>query len=103
MCWSCPCCCGCPRDDRQDCPRVPALPCHCWVTSTILDKDPRTQFRAWRRQYGDVFSLYLGGRLVVVLNGFPVIKEALVKFGDVFSDRPRIFTIDRLSKNKGNE
>ena len=69
----------------------------------LLDKDPRAQFRAWRRQYGDVFSLYMGGRLLVVLNGFPVIKEALVKFGDVFSDRPHIFTIDRLSENKGNE
>jgi len=67
----------------------------------LLDKDPRTQFRAWRRQYGDVFSLYMGGRLVVVLNGFPVIKEALVKFGDVFSDRPRVFT--RLCGTNGNE
>jgi len=69
----------------------------------LLDKDPRAQFRAWRQQYGDVFSLYMGGRLVVVLNGFPVIKEALVKFADVFSDRPHIFTMDRLCENKGNE
>ena len=69
----------------------------------LLDKDPRVQFRAWRQHYGDVFSLYMGGRLVVVLNGFPVIKEALVKFADVFSDRPHIFTMDRLSENKGNE
>ena len=67
----------------------------------LLEKDPRAQFRAWRQQYGDVFSLYMGGRLVVVLNGFPVFKEAFVKFGDVFSDRPHIFTID--SENKGNE
>ena len=67
----------------------------------LLDKDPRAQFQAWRHQYGDVFSLYMGGRLVVVLNGFPVIKEALVKFADVFSDRPHIFIMDRLAKNKG--
>ena len=67
----------------------------------LMDKDPRAKFRAWRRQYGDVFSLYMGGRLVVVLNGFPVIKEALVKFADVFSDRPHTFTFDRINNNEG--
>ena len=67
----------------------------------LVDKDPRTQFRAWRRQYGDVFSLYMGGRLVVVLNGFPVIKEALVKFGNVFSDRPSVLFIDKMFENRG--
>ena len=68
----------------------------------LMDKDPRAQFRAWRRQYGDVFSLYMGGRLVVVLNGLPVIKEALVKLADVFSDRPHFFVVDKISKHKGD-
>ena len=68
----------------------------------LLDKDPRAQFRAWRHQYGDVFSLYMGRRLVVVLNGFPVIKEALVKFADVFSERPHMFLVDRITKRKGD-
>ena len=68
----------------------------------LMDKDPRAKFRAWRRQYGDVFSLYMGGRLLVVLNGFPVIKEALVKFADVFSDRPHFFVTDKLFRHKGN-
>ena len=67
----------------------------------LLDKDPRAQFRAWRRQYGDVFSLYMGGRLVVVLSGFPAIKEAFVKLADVFSDRPHSFISDRLTENRG--
>nr|KAG5708847.1 hypothetical protein BaRGS_009256 [Batillaria attramentaria] len=67
----------------------------------LLDKDPRPKFREWRRQYGDVFSLYIGGRLVVVLNGYQTIKEALVKNGDVFSERPSIFVYDRLAKKKG--
>ncbi|XP_025098470.1 cytochrome P450 2E1-like [Pomacea canaliculata] len=40
-----------------------------------LKSDPRQLFAAWRRQYGDVFSLYVGSRLVVVLNGYKVIKR----------------------------
>ncbi|KAK7500084.1 hypothetical protein BaRGS_00008631 [Batillaria attramentaria] len=67
----------------------------------LLDKDPRPKFREWRRQYGDVFSLYMGGQLVVVLNGYHVIKEALVKNADVFSDRPYSFLNDRIDENKG--
>ncbi|KAK7465118.1 hypothetical protein BaRGS_00037697 [Batillaria attramentaria] len=55
----------------------------------LMGKDPRETFRKWRRQYGDIFSLYMGRQLTVVLNGHKVIKEALVKQADVFSDRPR--------------
>ncbi|PVD29106.1 hypothetical protein C0Q70_11703 [Pomacea canaliculata] len=43
----------------------------------MMKKDPLEQFAAWRRQYGDVFSLYLGSQLVVVFNGYKVIKDAL--------------------------
>ncbi|PVD29147.1 hypothetical protein C0Q70_11744 [Pomacea canaliculata] len=58
----------------------------------MMKKDTRQQFAAWRRQYGDVFSLYLGSQLVVVLNGYKVLKDALTKNADAFSDRPhRIF------------
>lgn len=41
-------------------------------------------------------SLYLGDALVVVLNGYELIKEALVKNADVFSDRP-VFFMDLVS------
>ena len=68
----------------------------------LLDKDPRAQFRAWRRQYGDVFSLYMGGRLVVVLSGFQAINEALVGLAYAFSDRPSTFVSDYLKQNRGD-
>ncbi|KAL8573101.1 hypothetical protein ACOMHN_027361 [Nucella lapillus] len=67
----------------------------------LLQKDPRGQFRAWRRQYGDVFSLYMGRRLMVVLNGHRAIREALVKQADVFSDRPDPSVFDLVTKSKG--
>ncbi|XP_025099203.1 LOW QUALITY PROTEIN: cytochrome P450 2B4-like [Pomacea canaliculata] len=67
----------------------------------LLSRDPRVQFAAWRRQYGDVFSLYVGNRLIVVLSGYRVIKDALVTHGDVFSDRPHMFLTDVIAKNRG--
>lgn len=35
---------------------------------------------------------------MVVLNGYDVIADALVKRGDVFSDRPRMFLDEVRSK-----
>jgi hypothetical protein len=51
-----------------------------------------------------VYSLYIGGRLVVVLCGFKTIRDALVKMGDVFSDRPPdMFVMDRVAKKRGEK
>ncbi|PVD29117.1 hypothetical protein C0Q70_11714 [Pomacea canaliculata] len=67
----------------------------------LMRKDPRQKFAEWRRRYGDVFSLYVGNRLVVVLNGYNVIKDALVKHADVFTDRPHFYFTDYIAKGKG--
>lgn len=52
-------------------------------------------------KYGDVFSLMLGNRLVVVLNGFNVIQETIIKKPTVFAGRPRLYTFD-LANPDGN-
>ncbi|XP_041646900.1 cytochrome P450 2J4-like [Cheilinus undulatus] len=44
-----------------------------------------TQFA---EKYGDVYSLRMGQEWMVVLNGFEVLKEALVNQGDCLADRP---------------
>ncbi|XP_066268072.1 cytochrome P450 2U1-like [Branchiostoma lanceolatum] len=44
------------------------------------------------KKYGNIFTIYYGPKRVVVLNGFDTIKEALVKKGEDFSDRPRTAT-----------
>ncbi|XP_076465274.1 cytochrome P450 2B4-like isoform X3 [Babylonia areolata] len=67
----------------------------------LLAKDPRSQFMAWKRQYGDVFSLYMGSKLVVVLASYSAIREGLVKFADVFSGRPHSLLMTRIAKYKG--
>jgi cytochrome P450 family 2 subfamily J len=56
-----------------------------------LEEDSRKQFKTWRKQCGDIFSVNAVGTQIVVLNGFDVIKEALVKKADYFSDRPPVF------------
>ncbi|KAK3594527.1 hypothetical protein CHS0354_023584 [Potamilus streckersoni] len=41
-----------------------------------------------RTKYGDIFSVYMGPQLVVIVTGYDNIYQALVKQADVFSDRP---------------
>ncbi|XP_046569365.1 cytochrome P450 2J6-like [Haliotis rubra] len=66
-----------------------------------LDSDPRVLYKNLRQKYGDIFSLYVFHKPLIVLNGYNVIKEAIVKNADVFSDRPRSFVTDFFSKGKG--
>ncbi|KAL8615086.1 hypothetical protein ACOMHN_009162 [Nucella lapillus] len=69
----------------------------------LLAKEPRPQFWMWRRQYGNVFSLYMGGRLVLVLASHSAIREALVTFTDVFSNCPYSFAVDYITKKKSDQ
>ncbi|XP_072318852.1 cytochrome P450 2U1 [Eucyclogobius newberryi] len=51
--------------------------------------------------YGDVYSLFAGTTLMVVLNGYKVLKDALSNHPEVFSDRPDIPTVTIMTKRKG--
>lgn len=51
--------------------------------------------------YGNVYSLFVGSQLVVVLNGYEVVKDALSNHPEVFSDRPGIPAITIMTKRKG--
>lgn len=52
--------------------------------------------------YGNVYSLFVGSQLVVVLNGYDVVRDALSNHPEVFSDRPDIPAITIMTKRKGN-
>ncbi|KAK3768854.1 hypothetical protein RRG08_053385 [Elysia crispata] len=54
----------------------------------LLGANVREKLLEIRKTTGNIFSLYFGGTLVVVLSGFDVLKEAMIKQGDVFVDRP---------------
>ena len=67
-----------------------------------VDTDIRKFLRRYRKQYGDIYSLYFGNKLVIVISGYSYLKEAFVKNGDIFSDRPKghdIFT--EITNGKG--
>uniref|UniRef100_A0A8C6TT49 Cytochrome P450 2U1 n=1 Tax=Neogobius melanostomus TaxID=47308 RepID=A0A8C6TT49_9GOBI len=51
--------------------------------------------------YGNVYSLFAGTNLMVVLNGYEVLKDALSNHPEVFSDRPDIPAITIMTKRKG--
>ncbi|XP_035975811.2 cytochrome P450 2U1 isoform X1 [Halichoerus grypus] len=53
------------------------------------------------RVYGNVFSFFVGHYLVVVLNDFHSVREALVQQAEIFSDRPRVPLVSLVTKEKG--
>ncbi|XP_077988671.1 cytochrome P450 2J5-like [Glandiceps talaboti] len=53
-----------------------------------LEENPGKSYTRMAAKYGDIFSVRLGGRLAIVLNGYDAMREAFVKNGDVFSGRP---------------
>ncbi|XP_013073177.2 cytochrome P450 2J2-like [Biomphalaria glabrata] len=65
-----------------------------------LKTDRRPKFKQWREQCGDMFSVYLGSQLLVVINDFQLIKETFVKRADEFSDRPVSF-LDKMTGQQG--
>ena len=59
----------------------------------LIGKDVLKVFQSLHKQHGDVFSFYMGSQLMVVLNGYGTIKEALVKHGKWFNGRPKNKTL----------
>ncbi|XP_066278634.1 cytochrome P450 2B1-like [Branchiostoma lanceolatum] len=58
-------------------------------------------FAEWRLKYGDIFTVWLGPRPAVVLNGQDAVKEALQKHGDIFSSRPDLFLWGKIIPTRG--
>ncbi|XP_035672746.1 vitamin D(3) 25-hydroxylase-like [Branchiostoma floridae] len=59
-----------------------------------LGRAPHLELTAWRRQYGDVFTIRLGMEDVVVLNGYTAVKDALVDRSELFASRPQSYLLD---------
>ncbi|KAM3864810.1 cytochrome P450 2U1 [Diretmus argenteus] len=53
------------------------------------------------KRYGNVYSMFVGSQLVVVLNGYEVVRDALSNHAEVFSDRPDVPVITIMTKRKG--
>ncbi|KAK2816538.1 hypothetical protein Q7C36_022809 [Tachysurus vachellii] len=63
--------------------------------------NPLKDFERFAERYGIVYSLYIGTRPAVVLNGLKAIKEALVTKSAVFSGRPGNLLVSHVTEKKG--
>lgn len=68
--------------------------------TSLISKEVDKTMESLRRKYGDIFSLYIGKEVVIILNGYDTIHTALVCNGRTFSARPRNALKDLL-KEKG--
>lgn len=66
-----------------------------------LGTAPHLDFTRMADTYGDVFSIKIGTRLVVVLNRHKIIREALMKKAAVFAGRPDLYTFSIASGGGG--
>ncbi|KAK2150699.1 hypothetical protein LSH36_394g01062 [Paralvinella palmiformis] len=66
--------------------------------SLLGSSDIRKKLIKMAKQYGDVFTIFLGSSRVVVLNGYDAIYDAFAKNARVFSGRPKTFHLRRWHK-----
>ncbi|XP_042082159.1 cytochrome P450 2J6 [Haplochromis burtoni] len=81
-------------------PGPPVFP----ILGTILQlslENPLKDFERLRKSYGDVYSIYIGQKPAVVINGLKAVKEAMVTKAADFAGRPQDFFINDITKRKG--
>lgn len=54
------------------------------------------QFEKWAREYGPVFSLMLGTKVMIVLNSDTAIKELVDRRGAIYSSRPDAYIAQNI-------
>ncbi|XP_036001061.1 cytochrome P450 2D26-like [Fundulus heteroclitus] len=89
-----------PRRPKNFPPGPPCLP----VLGTLLHlnlENPLKDFQRLRESYGNVYSLFMGSKPAVVINGFKAMKEAIVTKSIDFAGRPRGLFINDLMQTKG--
>jgi Cytochrome P450 len=74
------------------------LPCHPPVGATELilreqmpTRDAHLQFEKWSREYGPVYSLMLGTKVLIVLSSDEAVKELLDRRSGIYSDRQDMY------------
>ncbi|XP_072519054.1 cytochrome P450 2F2-like [Salminus brasiliensis] len=63
--------------------------------------NPLKDFEKFAEHYGNVYSVYFGGRPAVILTGLKAVKEALVTKAADFSGRPQNILVSDVTEGKG--
>ena len=53
--------------------------------------NPHKQLQKWAEEYGPVYSLILGTKVMIVLSSDTAVKDLLDKRSDRYSDRPDMY------------
>ena len=85
---------GIPPGPRFTLPFVGDLP-------FLIGGDITGAYRKLREKHGDIFSLYFGRELTIVLNGYTVIHEAAVVNANIFSGRSTALSDEAIGGKKG--
>ncbi|XP_013771639.1 cytochrome P450 2F2-like [Pundamilia nyererei] len=64
-------------------------------------ENPLKDFEKLRKSYGDVYSIFIGCKPAVVINGVKAVKEAMVTKAADFAGRPQGLFVNELSDGKG--
>jgi hypothetical protein len=62
----------------------------------IPSEKRHVQFEKWAREYGPVFSLMLGTKVMIVLNSDVAIKDLVDKRGAIYSSRPEAYIAQNI-------
>jgi cytochrome P450 len=83
---------------------VPKGPFSYPIVGNLLQLGDRPYETLWkwsRENYGPIFRIYLGSQEVIVLNGADLIRDALIKHGEEFAGRPKLYMTHVTLKEKG--
>ncbi|XP_013883934.1 cytochrome P450 2B1 [Austrofundulus limnaeus] len=81
-------------------PGPPTLP----VLGNLLNmnlENPLQDFERLRKSYGNVYSLFIGPKPAVIINGLKAMKEAMVVKATDFAGRPQDLFLNDVTERKG--
>lgn len=68
---------------------------------SFIGGDLLVTFQKMRHKHGDIFSLYFGKELMIVINGYTLIHRAAVINGELFTGRPEMLMNEFTGGRKG--
>jgi phenylacetate 2-hydroxylase len=64
-----------------------------------VNHNPALQYSKWALEYGDVFQMRMGSRIVVVANSYKSVKDLWITHSDATNSRPILFTFHTVVSN----